>query len=228
MAKVNAPARLEWVQERSTMHDVRSLWRGAAAAVFALLPLTVGCSAGSADESARAGAEELSGSYRADFGFAFDPASTERLAALLRPGDTLNLVIDGESVPFNTVDWETVAATPRSSLSMQALRGGEARPLGDLALRSEEAAPACEDSPALESVGQTASAIANEAEADVSAAASCTHGSYSWYCINCQCRSGIRVLGYSRRYICIYGELYPENVYSCNCSFTSRICGIET
>ena len=170
----------------------------------------------------------LTGSYDSVFGFGFDRASLERLPDLLGPDEVLEVEVDGIARPADDVDWSAVAKRGRFPLvAVTAVTGaGSIRRVGELEV-TLTSNTACTD----EAGGEM---LTPEREHGLQLTAgpggdpipigNCVQYSIYWRCINCQCRSGIYVKSRSRNYICIYGTLYPQNTYNCNCPFTTRIC----
>ncbi|HKO46315.1 MAG TPA: hypothetical protein VJV79_01245 [Polyangiaceae bacterium] len=198
---------------------------GSTILAVALAGAALGCAVEANDEPSKTAELKLSASYDAGYGFAFDAQSTARLAELLEPGEALKVVFDGQSRDLGSTPWADVLARGGGPVRLEAVAGARVRALGELEVAAQ-GTPQCESAPEAEASELTERSVS--AQQSQALAAGCSHMSYSWYCINCQCRSGIYALGYSRRYICIYGELYPQNVYRCNCSFTPQICGVET
>jgi hypothetical protein len=157
----------------------------------------------------------LSGTYSDDYGMGLDSASVKRLAEELHSGESVEVIVGSERMPLSPVHWGEVTQFGEGSFSLEVTDGSRTRFLGELLL-SPGARPECPPS------GQDAEPITTEAILSTS----CSHNTYAWFCINCQCSDdGFHLRGLSQRYICIYGTWYSENVYACNCSFTARTCG---
>ena len=162
----------------------------------------------------------LRATYSGDYGFALEPSSAEWLATMLQPGEETRVVVAGESKALNDTAWNELPSSNRGPFPLEARAGESVRPLGELQLDAPSA-PTCDSASNSEAPSPDLDA---DTEASLAATASCTHNYRYWRCINCQCKTGIYLKGWARRYICIYGVLYPENVYSCSCPFTAHGC----
>ena len=198
-----------------------SLWIIGAVASFVALAL--GC--GHVDDSDHSSASlDVRAAFNGDYGFALEPSSAERLAATLRPGEKLNVVIGGERREIHEVAWKEVSLTSRGPFLLEARAGEAVRQVGGLQL-TDPSAPACDSSSGVDAL-PLGVGVENPSPT-MAVTASCTHNNRYWNCLGCQCKTGINLRGWAQRFICIYGTLYPEQVYSCICPFTPRTCGIK-
>ena len=177
----------------------------------AVLAATVGCAV---DGSAH---PTLSATYNGHSGFGFDPVSAARLAELLGPTETVEVVVGGKSTPLAAMRWSEVAHLAEP-VTLEATDGKNRRSLAEL--RIDVSAEVQSVQPAPEDATPSANAQS------LLVATSCTNNAQTWFCDNCMCSpDGTILRGESQLYICIYGSWYPENVYACNCRFTTNICG---
>lgn len=180
------------------MKNALLVWLAVATAAMA------GCVSGDDSDT-----QPLTATYRGDHGVGLDGDSASRLAGMLRPHEAVEAVDGERRAPLAEVDWERAARA--GSLALEAVADGQRRPLGTLEL----AAPALPQSRAAPSGAKA-----------VVPAAACSNNAHTYFCDNCQCSNDGTVLrGESQRYVCIYGSWYSENVYACNCQFTSHQCG---